>query len=236
MVYVTPIVVENFRRWLKRVFPPDFDFQVIGIDIEDPNSIRRYLEEMCPDLTYRECLDHLLKVYEGVAKGEGGQEALELALQELSHYYGTMYVNDAFKKLYERLGDRVVDELEKPDHGMLKPIEEVLGLKYGCIDFDIRKFSELPELGFRVQKIWYGDVVLFAHDLERSMGLSQARSMLELFGSPHNIGVASRIEDTFLVCIRVYKYDRIEDATVIASAIEPYVLIHFPSRRYGIII
>jgi len=237
MVRVSPIVIEHFKQWLKRVFPEDFDFQVLGIDVEDPESIKRYLIEMCEDLEYRECLNHLIKIYEGLAKRrEGGEEALEVAQEQLSHYFGTIYPNDAFKRLYERLGDRIVEELEKPDHGMLKPIEEVLTLKYGCIDFDVRKLSEISLLGFRTQYITYGDVYLFASQLERAQNILPARSLLELFGNPIELGVASRIDDTFLVCVQSYKGDRISRASVVSSAREPFLLIHFTARRYGIIV
>ena len=236
MVKVTPIVVEHFKNWLRRVFPEDFDLQVTGIDVEDPESIRRYLAEMCEDLEYRECLNHLIKVYEGVVKRrEGGEEALEEAIKELNYYYGTPYPSDAFKVLYQRIGDAVFEELEKPNHGALKPIETVLALKYMCEDFDVRRLTELPYLGFKIQYIQYGDVYTFAQQLAGAMNLRPARSLLELFGSPLEIGVASRIDDVFLVCIQGYREGSVSRGTVVASAREPFMLLHYTARLYGII-
>jgi hypothetical protein len=236
VVTVTPIVIKQFTEWLKKVFPPDFDLQIIGVDPEDPNSVRRFLEDFCGDLPYVECKQKVLEVYGGLVKREGEREALEEAIKALEYYFGTPYPSEAFKKLYQKLGDTIVSLLEQPDHGDLRYIEEVLAYRYGCIDFDVRTLSELTMLGFKTNLLKWGDVYLYARQLEYYLNYIPATNITELFGSPFQLGVASRINDIFLVCIQIYREGAILKGAVVASAREPFVLANHIARKYGIIL
>jgi len=70
VVLPTPLVVRNFVSWLGSVFPPDFDFGILGIDLEEPRTISKLLREFCPGVSRRKRRERLLAIYGGIASTE----------------------------------------------------------------------------------------------------------------------------------------------------------------------
>jgi len=245
VVSPTPLVVRNFVSWLRSVFPPDFDFGILGIDLEEPRTISKFLREFCPGISSRKCRERLLAVYGGIAGREGERRWLEGIRNTLLERFGTAQVAEAFRALYRRYGEGVRELLLLEDHGELKCLEDALHAEYGCIDVDIRKLSELerwPEMEFG-ELAWLGPRArLVDKPLERlTESLEQAGFMrvddpAQLAGYPRNLGVASRVDDMFLVCVLRYGSNSLFDRlTIVASSSEPFVLLNLSKKRYGVL-
>jgi hypothetical protein len=228
----TPVVIRNFIRYLRSIFPPSFDFQIIGIDINDRESVKRFLIQECEDLTYHECLKKITKTYEAVIQKR--YDYIGEIQRQMSYYLGTVYVSEAFKKLYKKYKEGIVDLLLSEDHQELSIIEDYLSAKYGCVDFDIRRLMSLIELKIMTQFIEGGGLELFVEQMASYFKLRPAQSRLELFDYAHNLGVASTQNDYYLICITQYFGETFE-GSLITSSDKPFMLINFRNLRYAII-
>ncbi len=227
----TPVIIRNFVSYIKRVFPVGFDFSIIGFDINDRESVKRFLVEECEDLEYHECIRKILKAYESIVSKE--YDYVSEAQRQMNYYLGTPYVSEAFKKIYSKYKDRIIDLLLGEDHGELSLIEDYLTAKYGCIDYDIRRLTELPQLGIKAQLIT-GDINLFAYQVSLGYNLTQTDSRLELFALSDNLYLASTQNDYYLICIREY-IDEKFIGTIITSSDKPFLLFSLSTRKYAII-
>jgi hypothetical protein len=228
----TPVVVRNFVNTLRKIFPKDFDFQILGFNINDRESVKRYLLEECEDLEYHECLRKIVKAYESIIQKE--YDYLGEAQRQMNYYLGTPYVSEAFKKIYQKYKDRIIDLLLSEDHQELSLIEDYLTAKYGCVDYDVRRFTDLTQLRFKTQFIEAGGLELFAEQLATYMNLRPATTRYELFDYAFMLGVATTQNDFMLVCITQYIDESIK-GTVITSSDKPFILINFNKRSFAII-
>jgi hypothetical protein len=201
MVKATYIVVENFKKWLQKAFPPTFDLKSIGIDLEDESTIRRFLEEVCGELTYRECLKHVEEIYSNIIKKKT-EEVEKEARGRLAKELGTEHVSDAFKQLYRRYGENLRELFLTGKLKELEPIQELLTLRYGCVDYDIRPASELYVYEIAVQH-FEGAPELFYSQVAQALGLRPAEKPHDLVGPAHKIAVGvPKGKDPFvLLCI-----------------------------------
>ena len=228
----TPVVVRNFINYVRKIFPKDFDFQILGFDINDRESVKRYLLEECENLEYHECLRKIVKAYESIIQKE--YDYLGEAQRQMNYYLGTTYVSEAFKKIYQKYKDRIIDLLLSEDHQELSLVEDYLTAKYGCVDYDIRRLSELPQLGVKTQFIQAGDLQLFAGQMAIQFNLRPATSRLELFDYAFYLALASTQNDYYLICITQYINESIK-GTIITSSDKPFFLASMSNRSYAII-
>ena len=123
-------------------------------------------------------------------------------------------------------------------------LEDALHAEYGCIDVDIRKLSELerwPETEFG-ELAWLGlRVRLVGGPLERleeslkKAGFRRVDDPAQLAGYPKDLGVASGVDDLFLVCVLRYGRSLFDRLTIVALSSEPFVLLNLSKRRYGVL-
>jgi len=105
---ITYIVIKQFARWVREVTPPTIDIRIFGLNPDDLETVKAFLEENCRDLTYNECKEWFLKTYlQGIrARTEEEIEnmALSQTLQMMSYYLETTSVSEAFKRIYMKYG------------------------------------------------------------------------------------------------------------------------------------
>ena len=101
--------------------------------------------------------------------------------------FGTPYVSDAFKKLYDKYGDKIMDLFMRDQLEEFKYIKDVLDEELGCVDYDIRPASEASILGIFVQRVF--DVALFISQIVDYMDFKYTSDINELRGGLNNIAV-----------------------------------------------
>jgi len=195
-VRITYIVVKNFARFMKEVTPESISFDVIGVDPDNLESVRKFLEEECSDLDYDECKSHYIKTYlHGMVKKDEEwieQEALTRAEQDLSYYLGTTRVSEAFKKIYAKYGDAIYNVNMNPrsveDYPELSMLFDYMFLKYKCSDVEIARVEDLARLSSMIDD-YEGDPEKAYYDFKIGYNLRDASRLLDLSGKLGEIGV-----------------------------------------------
>lgn len=228
---ITPIVIKAFREWLKRTAKGDLS--ALGIDINNDESIKNFLKEVCYDLTYNECKAKVLENYPTLFTVKR-TEYEEEALRAMNYYLGTSYVSEAFKKVFTKYRNMFYDGsiLEKWDTTELSLIYDVLNARYNCIDYDIRRLYDLGFLGFRIHDLRLETNIERAfYQFATYLGFKPSRDRYEFITLFKNLGVAGYRDDFYLVCVIEYGVEE-EDSkgTVITTTGKPFIIFNMKRK------
>lgn len=236
---ITPIIIKQFREFLKRNIRRDVDLEVIGINLQDENTIKSFLKEFCLDLTYSECKKRIMELYPQLFKYTSS-EYEEEALRQMDYYLGTPYVSEAFKVLYKRYSsifekakylpaiDELMEETELP------LITDVLTSRYGCIDYDVRRFEDLRAIGIYVHDLRDMDVEK-AFEQFIALGYRESSDRRDYITYLSFLGVAGYLSDYYLICIVEYGKEGEDKGTVITSVKKPFILLNIDTKKIAIV-
>ncbi|MEM2262115.1 MAG: hypothetical protein QXK24_06660 [Ignisphaera sp.] len=236
---ITPIIIKQFREFLKRSMKPGADLEIIGINLKDDETIKSFLKEFCLDLTYSECKKRIMDLYPQLFKYTPS-EYEEEALRQMDYYLGTPYVSEAFKVLYKRYSsifekakylpaiDELMEETELP------LITDVLTSRYGCIDYDVRRFEDLRAIGIYVHDLRDMDVEK-AFEQFIALGYRESSDRRDYLSFLGFLGVAGYLSDYYLICIVEYGKEGEDKGTVITSVKKPFILLNIDTKKIAIV-
>ncbi len=228
---ITYITAEAFREFLRRKFSDEI-YDALGVDPERIETIEKYLQEHCADLTYSECLKKVEQEYSMYKKKEI-DELVSQARAVLSHYLGTPYISDAFKLLYNRYGEQIRELFLQNQLEEFSLIKDVLDLELGCKDYDIRTATELSAyFGVALQYVY--DVTQFLLQVVRDyMKFRATTDLMDLGGDLSGIGIVLPVnkDPWILLCM----YAEREGLVVTHTLSTPMGIVNNWTKRFGLI-
>ncbi len=228
---ITYVTVEAFKSFLERKFSDEI-YDALGVDPERLETIERFLLENCADLTYTECIKKVEQEYSIYRKKEI-DELISQARAVLSHYLGTPYVSDAFKKLYDKYGEQIRELFLQNKLEEFELIKDVLDLELGCRDYDIRTATELSiHFGAALQHAY--DVVQFLLQVVRDyMKFKPTDDIMDLGGDLSGIGIVLPMhkDPWILLCM----FTEREGLIVTHTLSTPIGVVSNWTRKFGLI-
>jgi len=237
-VKITTIVVKRFREWLEeQIRRINIDPAVLGLTELTDENVKAFLEEHCKDLTYEECKDKVLEMYPVLKYAKPVDvEALALAQQELTEYYNTPYVSEAFKEFCKRHNyDEIREMLIDIKGTELEIFLDFVKARYGAEDVDVRMFNELPVYGIRTQTITKGREQLFLTQMIRYQGYKPAKTIFQLIAHGEDLRVAHS-DTRALILIAIISDEENVILPVTQSIPECYMVVLNNANKRGALI
>jgi len=241
---ITPIVVMNFAKWLQEKLKEGFDPAVLGIDFRKPETIQKYLEENCADLTYNECKMITEKKFKPAMKQEHEYDpeyAVYVVKAQFEEYFGTDKVSIAFKKML--MSHPEIEHFPPEERARVEGMDlllEYARLKYQCSDFDVRDIISMINIyGISVQPIQPGTLESFYEQMKSYFGYIDARSIDDLVAPFTKLYVAyeTKFIPTAFVCVRGFNLINVPIGTILTTnSYDGVVVINAEKAYIGIIL
>ncbi len=241
---ITPIVVMNFAKWLQGKLKEGFDPAVLGIDLRKPETIQKYLEENCADLTYNECKMITEERVKTAMKNEvqyDPEYELYVIKEQFEEYFGTDKISIAFKKML--MSHPEIEHLPPEERARVEGMDlllEYARLKYRCSDFDVRDIiSMINTYGISVQPIQPGTLESFYEQMKSYFGYIDARSIDDLVSEFTKLYVAyeTKFIPTAFVCVKGFSLVNVPIGTILTTnSLDGVVLINAEKAYIGIIL
>ena len=134
---VTYFELKALLNYMLKTKPEGFDLATIGIDPDNIETVRKFWDEYCYSLRYRECKEQVRKLIPKIeewrySEDEERHYLIAQARQYLEEKYGTSRIYE----LYKQLNDE-----EQEDYPVLY---EYTVAKYNCIDVGTERITLFP--------------------------------------------------------------------------------------------
>jgi len=132
----------HFELWallnyILLIMPPKFDLALLGINPKNIETVRKFWEEYCDGLTYKECKK---KVRELIPSAKEYtyiiEEEKKFIIDQARSYFREKYGEDKLYILYKTINDE--------EHEDYPALYEYVTAKYGCIDVGSEKITLFP--------------------------------------------------------------------------------------------